>query len=147
MGEHDMLCKHMMALAIAVLEKTGMLATESPPQNLAEVKKQVSEGVKKLRPYSGSSRTWFSYQRALATGAGTITEAATALPATRENAEYCWKLVLRLSKKLAGGGIDDSDCIVGGCVSSIVEQLAEYARIDLRLLLQIRGYCDDETGF
>ncbi|MBF0478922.1 MAG: hypothetical protein HQL26_05530, partial [Candidatus Omnitrophica bacterium] len=39
------------------------------------------------------------------------------------------KLLLRLDKKLLGG-IDDSNGIVGGFMSEVVQMLIEYARID-----------------
>ncbi|MBI3255826.1 MAG: SWIM zinc finger family protein [Candidatus Andersenbacteria bacterium] len=147
MGQNEMLCKHMLALAIAVLHKTGSIETEVPNTDLMVVKEEVSAGMGKLRAYDGPSHTWFSYQRKLATGAGMIAEAIQSLPATEKNANYLWKLVLRISKKLATGGIDDSDGVVGNCVYGIIEQLAKYAQGEPRLKAVIMQYCKDDTGF
>ena len=147
MGQNDELCKHMLALALKVLAETGGLNMSAPPTDLAEVKVQVNEGIKKIKPYTGTSRVWFTYQRSLSTGTGMIMEAVSALPPSKANAEYLWKLVLRLSKKLATGGVDDSDGVVGDCISELVGQLAGYAKQSLDLQPQILSYCEDDTGF
>ncbi len=147
MGRNDMLCKHILALALKVLEQTGGLVEEEPPQTLPEAKLMVNAGMKKIRAYTGPSRIWFSYQRKLSVGAGVIARAVSNLPASRENADYIWKVVLRLSKKLATGGVDDSDGVVGGCVDSLVDQLGRYAKDRPELKPRILTYCRDDTGF
>ena len=40
------------------------------------------------------------------------------------------KLLLRLDKKLQVGGVDDSNGIVGGFMSEVVEMLEEFAQVD-----------------
>lgn len=147
MGQNDELCKHILALALKVLDETGGLNTPAPPTDLAAVKVLVRDGVKKIKPYTGPSRVWFTYQRSLATGAGMIVEAVSALPPSKASAEYLWKLVVRLSKKLATGGVDDSDGVVGECISELVVQLAEYAKQSPDLQPHILRYCKDDTGF
>lgn len=147
LGQNNMLCKHMLALALAVLDQTGGLKKIPPPSNLNEVKLLVNEGIKKIKPYKGPSRAWFSYQRSLSTGAGMIIEAVKALPPTKENADYLWKLVLRLSKKLSTGGVDDSDGVVGDCISEIVVQIYGYAKQSPDLKPYILHYCEDDTSF
>lgn len=146
MGQNDMLCKHMLALALAVLYMTG--ASAAPPiTDIGEAKKQVNEGIKKLRPYNGPSRIWFSYQRGLSVGAGMIMHAVSGLPASKENAEYLWELVLRLSDRLATSGIDDSDGTVGNCVSEIVLKLGEIAKKEPSLKPMLERLSRDDTGF
>ena len=147
MGQNDMLCKHMLALALAVLDMTGGLTPKPPPRDLKEAKKEVSAGMRKLRPYTGPSNTWFSYQRGLATGAGIIIDAVRALSATEESADYLWDTVLRISNKLATSGIDDSDGIVGNCVDELVQQLGDYAKKAPELKPAMLAYCADDTGF
>ncbi len=117
------------------------------PTTLIEARRLVSVGMKKLRAYDGPSRTWFSYQRTLASGAGTIVEAVEGLPVSKKNAEYLWKLVLRLSEKLAVGGIDDSNGTVGDCIESIISQLVGYAHMMPSLAQTMHEYCKTRTGF
>ncbi|OHA64752.1 MAG: hypothetical protein A2940_02080 [Candidatus Wildermuthbacteria bacterium RIFCSPLOWO2_01_FULL_48_29] len=147
MGQHDMLCKHMLALALAVLDATVGLTSPPPATDLLEAQQRVNEGMAKLRAYTGPSKVWFSYQRTLATGVGIIADAVSELPPSKENADYLWKLVLRLSKKLATGGIDDSDGVVGDCIRTLVEQLGTYAKEKPELKPIITRYCQDDTGF
>ena len=147
MGQNETLCKHMLTLALAVLDRTGGMKKASPPRTLAEAKKLVGLGMKKLRSYNGSSRVWFSYQRALSAGSGMITEAVSALPPEKQNVAYLWELVLRLSRKLTESGIDDSDGVVGNCISTLVEQLGRYAVELPELRPLLLDFCKDDTGF
>lgn len=146
MGERELLCKHMLALALAVLTATGV-KEEPAPTNLAEAKLQVTAGMRKIRAYDGPSRIWFSYQRSLDIGCGMIQEAVSDLSATKEHADYLWKLVLRLSNKLATSGVDDSNGTVGDCVYALVAKLGEYAKESPDLWSRILAYCKDDTGF
>lgn len=147
MGQNDTLCKHMLALALAVLNETGALGSEESLEELSEVKRRVSTGLRKIKAYTGPSKIWFSYQRSLSVGAGMISSAIANLPASKENADYLWKLVLRISKKLATGGVDDSDGTVGGCVYEILAKLAEFAKEKPELKPIILEYSKDDTGF
>lgn len=148
LGQNDRLCKHVLALALAVLHATGGIraAEPQPLTSLEEVKPMVNAGMQKLRYYTGPSRVWFSYQRSLATGAGMIAQAVSRLPPTKENARYLWKLVERIDKKLANG-IDDSDGHVGACVMALIAQLAAYAKKQPDLEPLILGFCDNKTNF
>ncbi len=150
LGQNDRLCKHMLALALAVLHPSGKTDTDNivdtKPHYLIDTKKQVVAGMRKIRAYTGPSRIWFSYQRSLATGAGMITDAIKELYPSRENVVYLWRLVERLDKKLVNG-VDDSDGVVGECISQILEQLAIHARLQPGLEPVIRDYCGRKTGF
>jgi hypothetical protein len=68
------------------------------------------------------------------------------LPPTKENADFLWKLIGRIDKKLLNG-IDDSDGIIGNCAGQIIEQLATYAKKAPELKPVIRKYCDKKTNF
>ena len=52
------------------------------------------------------------------------------LPVNKQSAEILVKLLLRLDRKLRIGGVDDSNGIVGGFMTQVVEMLEEYTRID-----------------
>lgn len=148
LGQNGKLCKHVLALALAVLHASGKITPppQQLPASLEEIKPLVNAGMGKLRYYTGPSRTWFSYQRALATGAAMIADAVSRLPPTKENARYLWQLIARIDKKLVNG-IDDSDGVVGACVMDLIEQLAVYANRQPDLEPIIRRFCDKETNF
>jgi len=146
MGKNEMLCKHMLALALSVLNQTGK-EEEAPPANLKEAKLCVDAAMRKLRAYTGPSRVWFSYQRTLSIGAGMTVDAVSNLSASKEHADYIWKIVLRISKKLATGGIDDSEGVVGDCVYRLIEQLGAYAEQNSELKAHMRMRYTDDTGF
>jgi SWIM zinc finger len=150
MGQHDKLCKHIFALALAVLHTSGkmkeVVSETNAPTDLPIARGLVTAGMQKLRRYTGPSRIWFSYQRTLATGAGMIAHAVSGLPPTKENAKYLWSVVGRIDKKLMNG-VDDSDGVVGDCVGKIIEQLAGYVKEVHELEPIIRKYCDKKTNF
>lgn len=150
LGQHDRLCKHILALALAVLHASGKAehpgTATTARVNPDEAKQLVKDGMKKLRVYSGPSRVWFSYQRSLATGAGMITKATGVLPPSKENATYLWRLVERIDKKLVNG-IDDSDGVVGVCIDGIIKQLADYAKQAPELMPVINKFCTRKTNF
>lgn len=150
MGKNEMLCKHMLALALAVLHASGKIEETTPNTNtssdLNDVKPVVTAGFAKLRPYRGSSRIWFGYQRELATGAGIIAEAVSTLPPTKENANYLWNVIGRIDRKLING-VDDFDGVVGDCAARIIDQLAKYANIAPELEPVIEKYCNKKTNF
>lgn len=145
LGQNDFLCKHVLALALKVLYETGCLQKSESPSDLASVKKLVNDGLKKIKSYSGPSRIWVAYQRNLDIGVGIIMEAVSGLPITVENSKYLWSLVLKISKKLATSGIDDSDGTVGECVSFLVNQLIRFAKEKQELKSLINSFTDD-TG-
>ena len=130
-----------------MLKLSGGSLQEESLKNLKEVKLFVAKGLKKIKSYNGPSRIWFAYQRDLDVGTGIILEAVQNLSATQENAKYLWNLVLKLSNKLARGGIDDSDGIVGNCIMSLASQCAQYVQKEPKLKALIKSFSKDETGF
>ena len=149
MGQNDELCKHMLALGLAVLNLSGKTeeTKEESPDNLDAVKQLVAGGMRKIKPYTGPSKIWFSYQRELDVGSGMIEEAVKNLPASKEHAKYLWSLVLKLSKKLSEGGVDDSNGTVGGCIISLVVQCGKYAKEKHELKAMVMKFAEDDTGF
>ena len=150
MGSNGKLCKHILALGLAVLHVSGKIEATSEEKKISsdlnEVKSLVTAGFSKLKPYRGPSRIWFSYQRNLATGAGIIAEAISALPPTKENANYLWKLIERIDRKIMNG-VDDSDGVVGECAGKILDQLADYANQEKALAPLITKLCEKKTNF
>ena len=148
MGQHGQFCKHIIALSLAVLHASGKM-TEPPVTTITElklIKPIVTGAMQKLKPYTGSSRTWFDYQRKLTTGAEMIADTVSNLPATTENAKYLWSIIQRIDKKLING-VDDSDGIVGDCASMIIEQLASYSNNELELTPVIKQLSSKKTNF
>jgi len=137
-------------LGLFVLHASGKMEESISQINatteLSDVKSIVTDAFKKIKPYRGPSRIWFNYQRDLATGAGTITDAISALLPTKENARYLWQLIGRIDRKLANG-VDDSDGIVGDCASNIISQLAKYAHNTPDLKPFITNYTNEKTNF
>lgn len=150
LGQNNRLCKHMLALALAVLfltNKEDASAERSPPiTDLAVVKEQVIVGMRKLQHFSGPSRNWFSYQRKLATGAGIITDAVSGLPPSEKNATFLWNVIERLDKKLMNS-VDDSDGVLGECADTLLGQLAGYAKTVPALRPTIEQFAKRKTNF
>jgi hypothetical protein len=152
LGQHDRLCKHILALALAVLNASGKMdeiqtqQKQQAPTALEEARPIVNAGMRKLKHYTGPSRIWFSYQRSLATGAGMIAVGVSGLPPTKENARYLWKLITRIDQKLVNG-VDDSDGVVGECAMILVEQLSGYAKKNAELEPLIRRLSNTDTNF
>jgi len=152
LGQHDALCKHMLALALAVLHMHGQVDAKGQPTATTQlapedVPQHIAAAMKKIRPYDGPSRIWFEYQRNLDIAAGMIAEAVPLLEPTQANAAYLWKLVVKLSNKLAVGGIDDSNGTIGGAIMSIVEQLVVMAKQDEKICSWAQTHCTQDTGF
>ncbi len=98
-------------------------------QDLAVVKKSITESMKYIKFYNGPSRIWFANQASLQEGCKRLSAIVSELPANRQTAKILVKLLLRLDRKLQVG-VDDSNGIVGGFMSEVVNILIEYAQID-----------------
>lgn len=145
LGQNDTLCKHMVAVAIyAVLagkplrqedkeityipKCSGKLGELSKEQ-FAVVKESLSEAIKYIKPYRGSSKTWFTYQDSLSEGCNRLSTIVSALPVSVETINLVVKLLLRLDKKLTSGGVDDSDGTVGRFIQEAVDVILEYIKL------------------
>ncbi len=146
LGKEDVLCKHMVAVALYAVMGGKPLADEdtaytSAPKasgkagelskdELAHVKAEISAALRYIKAYNGPSRTWFTYQNSLMEGSNRLAALVSALPVSHQTAVLLVDLLLRLDKKLCTGGVDDSDGTVGGCMEGIVSVLEEYATQD-----------------
>ena len=125
LGEQGTLCKHAVALALYAVMGGRPLNKEDKSQrqelkfsgrkaelssdDLAVIKKSITESMKYIKPYSGSSRTWFANQDSLREGCARLSSIVSDLPVNRQTADILVKLLLRLDRKLQVGGVDDSE--------------------------------------
>jgi len=162
-GQRDMLCKHMVALAIwAVLRgaplseddkkqknevefcgKTGELSGEE----LARAKEKIREAQKYIKAWRGPSKKWFAYQNSLSEGCNRLSAVISELPASPQTAKLMIDLLLRLDKKLCTGGVDDSDGTVGGFIESCVALLLEFVQADKNCAKAFKKLAKVETSF
>lgn len=146
LGRNNTLCKHMIAVAIYAVMDGKKLGNsdkefvEAPRSSgrkgelgadkLAAVKKSITDAMKYIKSYSGPSRTWFAYQNSLSEGCNRLSAIVSDLPVGPQMAKLLVDLLLRLDKKLANSGVDDSDGTVGGFMEQTVQVLQEYVAID-----------------
>jgi len=146
MGQHDYVCKHIVALAIyAVLRgqpipKSLGQITDTPrcsgqlgdlsSAELVKIKTSITSALKYIKGYNGPSRTWFAYQDSLSEGSKRLSTIVSALPVSRPIGKIIWQLLLRLNKKLVSGGVDDSDGTVGAFIEGCVDVLLAYIKLD-----------------
>ena len=115
-GQRETLCKHMVALALyAVLDGKPMTAQDKQQRHevkissrqetlnaeeLATIKKSITESMRYIKPYFGPSRTWFANQDSLREGCARLSAIVSDLPVNALTAELLVKLLLRLDRKL-----------------------------------------------
>ncbi|MCA9369286.1 hypothetical protein KC721_03225 [Candidatus Woesebacteria bacterium] len=163
LGKNDEFCKHMVALAIYVVKNGEPLTDEdkkiyhSPTcsgkigelgtDELREIKKTISYGMRYIKPYHGLSRLWFSYQNSLAEGCNRLAKVVSELPVSKQAADLLVSVMLRLDKKLTNGRVDDSDGVVGGCIEELVEVTFEYVKIEPKCLKAVEKLRNQNTCF
>lgn len=163
LGEKEILCKHMVALAIYAVMRGEPLSEEdkqsliSPicsgkrgelsKEELATIKKLITEAIRYIKPYRGPSRIWFAYQNSLAEGCNRLTKIVSDLPVSEQTTKLLVDLLLRLDKKLCRGGVDDSDGTVGGFMREVVGILKEYAKLDPACIRVFHKLQNRETCF
>lgn len=146
LGTSDRLCKHLVALAIFVVQngmpltsddkklvqdpsccgKLGTLTTSE----LKATKQALTSSLRYIKPYTGPSRTWFVYQKSLFEGCNRLSAVISVLPVSVQTTELLIDLLLRLDKKLCAGGVDDSDGEVGGFIEKVVGVLLKFVALD-----------------
>lgn len=163
LGQKEILCKHMVAVAIYAV-KNGQELSESDIKqgndvvfsgqkgNLSEtdleaVKQAISGALKYIKAYTGPSKTWFAYQDSLNEGCNRLASIVAKLPAGPESSELLVDLLLKLDKKLTRGGVDDSDGTVGDFITDSVQVLEQFAAADSRCIEAFKELCDAETCF
>ncbi len=156
-GQKGELCKHMLALAIAVVYTYRPTDTEIVKQPLDQavcshelrditkdevvsIKAELSKGFSLIKGYSGPSSKWFQYQDRLAKGSRLILLALSKLPVCEKSANKCILILKRLDAKLLKGGIDDSNGTMGDLMINIVELLNMFATSDVKLKKYINNH-------
>ena len=163
LGEQGTLCKHAVALALYAVMGGQPLNKEDKSQRqelkssgrkaelnsdeLAAIKKSITDSMKYIKPYSGPSRTWFANQDSLREGCARLSAIISGLPANKQTADILVKLLLRLDKKLQTGGVDDSNGIVGGFMSEVVGLLIDFAQLDPACIDAFEQLCGKQTCF
>lgn len=146
LGQNEVLCKHMVAVAICAVAEGGELKKEDigyvdgpvcsgkrgelTDNEFKQVKAEITDALRYIKSYFGPSRTWFAYQNSLMEGCNRLTAVVSRLPVSLQTSKMLVDLLLRLDRKLCTGGVDDSDGTVGGFMEEVVMVLQEFARID-----------------
>lgn len=163
LGRNDTLCKHMVAVALYAVKRGEKLTEEdkksvSAPQcsgrlgepgkaELKEIKAEITAAMRYIKPYTGPSRIWFSYQDSLSEGCGRLSKIVSGLPVGEGTAQLLVDMLLRLDKKLSVGGVDDSDGTVGSFMEGVVSVLQEYAKLDTNCVRAFKSLEGKETCF
>lgn len=162
-GEKGTLCKHMVALALYAVMSGKPLGDKDKQlsqgiecsgrrgvlnkEELEALKKSITESMRYIKPYRGSSRTWFANQDSLREGCNRLSAVISDLPVSSQVADILVKLLLRLEKKLSVGGVDDSNGIVGGLAGELVALLEEFAKIDPSCIDSFEPLCGKKYCF
>jgi len=163
LGQTDVLCKHMVAVAIwAVMDGkplsdkdrqkiSGPISSgkigELSKEELNKYKKEITAAIRYIKAYDVPSKYWFQYQNSLGEGVNRLSVIVLELPVGKTSAELLIDTLLRLDDKLCRGGVDDSDGIVGGFIQETVEVLKEYAKLDLGIKETFQKLKGKETCF
>ena len=163
LGQHDTLCKHMVAVAIRAVTCGKPLSEEDKKlvsqavcsgllgplskEELATTKKAITAAIRYIKPYNGPSRLWFSYQHSLQEGCNRLSKIVSELPVSEQTAGLLVDLLLRLDNKLCRSGVDDSDGTVGGFIEETVHVLKEYSKLDPSCVETFHKLKDRETCF
>ncbi|MEI8343913.1 MAG: SWIM zinc finger family protein [Candidatus Moraniibacteriota bacterium] len=162
LGQNDVLCKHMVAVAIYAIMRGEKIKQEDKEiftdpicsgklgeldeSELKNIKQSITSALKYIKTYSGSSSAWFAYQNLLSEGCSRLSKIVSELPVSLQTAKLLTDLLLRIDKKLCTGGMDDSDGAVGDFMQETVEVLKSYTMLDKNcknafLLLKNRETC------
>ena len=146
LGQNNTLCKHMVALAIYVVKNNQPLTKNDKNiiQNptcsnkigtiskieLLTIKRNITNALKYIKAYTGPSKNWFKYQSLLSEGCNRLSEIVSDLSINKTTAQILVNLILRLDKKLATGGVDDSDGEVGNFIEETVNVLHQFVKLN-----------------
>lgn len=163
LGRNDMLCKHMVAVAICAVTGGEPLTDEDKRQvsqvvcsgrlgelsreELKAIKKEITGAMKYIKSYIGPSRTWDAYQSSLSEGCNRLSKIVSDLPVGGQTAKLIINMLMRLDYKLSHSGVDDSDGAVGGFIEEMVQALKEYAKLDPECMNAFAELADKETCF
>jgi len=163
LGQRDVLCKHMVALALYVVKDGKPLTKEDKKLHntplcsgklgklsdaeLTLTKKDITSAIRYIKPYNGPSRIWFAYQNSLSEGCNRLSSVISGLPVSEQSADILVDLLLRLDRKLSAGGVDDSDGTVGGFIEETVLVLEKFAQLDKKCIKSFTKLQGRETSF
>jgi hypothetical protein len=163
LGKNDTYCKHMLALAIYVVQDGRPLTDNDkklvqnptcsgrlgalPGNELLTVKQTITATLRYIKAYTGPSRTWFAYQNSLSEGCNRLSAVISDLPVSIQTSELLVDLLLRLDKKLRMGGVDDSNGEVGGFIEEVVSVLQEFSNLDPSCVSAFEKLKNKETCF
>lgn len=162
-GQQDELCKHLVALSIHLVKQGQSLTDQDleiyyhpvcsgslgvlTSDELSHAKKQITAALRYIKPYTGPSRIWFTYQDGLDQGCYRLSTIVSHLPVSLQTAKLLVNLMLRLDHKLTDGGVDDSNGTVGGCIQDLVQVLNQYIDMDPQCLAACDRLVDIQTCF
>jgi hypothetical protein len=163
LGKSDILCKHMVAVAIQAVQQGNTLEDKDTKEvnpasssgtkgqlnqsELTALRQKITTAMKCIKGYSGPSRTWFAYQDSLTEGANRLRDIVSSLPVSLESTNVLVHLLLRLDKKLMDGGVDDSDGTIGTLIEEIVEVVKQYIKLDPACGIACKKLINKETVF
>lgn len=163
LGQNDVLCKHMVAVAIYALKRGKPLTEEEKTQTneirfsdkVAEISEsklglleaEISGAMRYIKAYTGPSRIWFAYQDSLTEGCNRMATIFSKLPVNRRTTNLVIKTLLRLDNKLTHGGVDDSDGTVGGFIEEAVKLLMEFVKTEPKCAKEFETLKGRETCF
>lgn len=139
-GQRNEVCKHLIALAIAVTKAHGKWEDTYEGMELdtaycsgeireiiederIQIKSGIREAMKLIRSYNGPSSTWFAYQNHLQQWSRMLLLALSDLPICHASVDICLTTLNKLDKKLCDWWIDDSDGTVWGAMDQMMEIL------------------------
>ncbi|MBU1119498.1 hypothetical protein KKH43_06475 [Patescibacteria group bacterium] len=162
LGQRDILCKHMVALAIYAVMNGKSIPKEDKElpgfpvcsgrkgeineNELKKFKKAVTSAMTYIKPYNGPSKIWFAYQNSLMEGCNRLTPLVSKLPVSFQTATLLVNMLLRLERKICNG-VDDSDGTVGGFMQQTVDVLLKYVEVDPNCVEAFKPLVGLETCF
>ncbi|MCX6736983.1 MAG: hypothetical protein NTW73_02800 [Candidatus Parcubacteria bacterium] len=163
LGQNEVLCKHMVAVAIyAVLggeelsqDDKKIIAEPMCTKILGEltegeltlIKQTIASALRYIKAYYGPSRNWLAYQDSLQEGCLRLSQITSDLPVSLQTTKLLVDMLLRLDVKLQRGGVDDSDGTICEFVENIVRVLQEYAEFDSSCLIAFKKLKNKQTCF
>jgi hypothetical protein len=163
LGQTDVLCKHMVAVALRAVMNGDPLTYEDKntitevissgkigelsKKELTDVGKKITSALKYIKSYDGPSKTWFAYQNSLDEGVARLTVLVSNLPISAQTTDFIIDLLFRLDKKVCEGGVDDSNGTVGNFMIETVEILKDYAKTDPSVIECFKRFQNIETCF
>ncbi|MCX6810851.1 MAG: hypothetical protein NTY30_03960 [Candidatus Berkelbacteria bacterium] len=163
LGRSEILCKHMVAVAIYAVKGGRKLTKEEKELShqvvfsglvgelteleLTNVKTNITASLKYIKSYHGPSRSWFQYQNSLTEGCNRLAKIVSGLPICPHTSSILVDLLLRADKKLTASGIDDSDGIVGAFIEAVVLLLMDFSKLDKNCIKTFSKLVGKETCF